>query len=432
MSFKSVLKSNRIFLDPGNTTATTTLTSSYTYTTPASATPIPVTSTSDFKQYGYLIINSVTFYYTGKTSTTFTGVTRISGSTSEFMTGATVTQTYTVPNQIVTEDTGLAGWYVDGAGNQASLRVSDTPVIQPGVIRYTSDTGFQGCISSDPITWVEFNGERGEQGLPGIINGIVEFAYTSPTGYSTSNNAGIIAPGSLNTPVIDGSAAPIYIKPIVSGSTQINGVDIDTTQITDNSDSIVLNPVAQPYTWDLTPHIVTLRTPISATSIKHYGQTEKYTVLADAPVIAGQAVRTVAVGGQLFVEPFTYTNVSELDPYNYTGTTSLGFVGIALESVSGDGILTVNVCSSGIVPVKISPIALPSPPPQYNGSKTVNVPIPGYPCLLNTDGFGFSYSSIGTPSDTKWFEIGSFIESGPVATEGGYVLVKINPRFMSN
>lgn len=430
MSFKSVLKSNRIFLDPGNTTATTALTSDYTYTTPASAIPIHVSSTSDFKQYGYIVINTVTFYYTGKTATTFTGVTKISsGSTSEFMSGTTVTQTYTVPNQISTEDTGLAGWYVDGAGNQASLRVSDTPVIQPGVIRYTSDNGFQGCISTNPeITWVTFDATTGPQGEPGIINGIVEFAYTSPTGYPTSNNAGIIAPGSLNTPVIDGSAAPIYIKPIVSGSTQINGVDIDTTQITDNSDSIVLNPVAQPYTWDLTPPIATLRSPLPATSIKHYGQTEKYTVLAGATIIAGQAVRTVAVGGQLFVEPFTYANVSQLDPYNYTGTTSLGFVGIALETVTGDGILTVNVCSSGIVPIKISNIVVPT---EY-GSKTTNIPVTGYPCLLNTDGFGSCCTNIGTVSESKWFEIGSFIESGYAADSDNYVLVKINPRFMSN
>lgn len=425
MSYKSVLKSNRIFLDPGNTTASTTLTANYTYTTPVSATPIPVTSTRDFKQYGYLVINGVTFYYTGKTVDTFTGITRVSGSTSEFMSGSTVTQTYTVPNQIGTEDTGLSGWYVDGTGNQASLRVSDTPVIQPGVIRYTSETGFQGCTSTEPITWVTFDATTGPQGDPGIINGIVEFAYTSPTGYPTSNNAGIIAPGSLTTPVIEGSAAPIYIKPIVSGSTQINGIDIDTTQITDNSDSIVLNPVAQPYTWDLTPPVTTLRTLISATSIKHYGQTEKYTVLNGETVTAGQVVRVIAIGGQLFIEPFTYSSISELDPYNYTGTTSLGFVGIALDSVSGNGTLTANVCSGGIVPVKISIIAVPT---EY-GSKTANIPITGYPCLLNTDGFGASCTGIATVSGSKWFEIGSFMESGGVATNGGYVLVKINPRF---
>jgi len=426
MSYKSVLKSNRTFLDPGNTTASTTLTAHYTYTTPASTTPIPVVSTSDFKQYGYLVINGVTFYYTGKTVDTFTGVTRISGSTSSFMSGAEVTQTYTVPNQIATEDTGLAGWYVDGAGNQASLRVSDTPVIQPGVIRYTSETGFQGCTSTEPITWVTFDATTGPQGETGIINGIVEFAYTTPTGYPTSNNAGIIAPGSLNTPVIDGSAEPIYIKPIVSGSTQINGIDIDTTRITDNSNSIVLNPVAQPYTWDLTPTVTTLRAPITGTIIKHYGQTEKYTVRDGAVITTGQAVRITTESSQLVIEPFTYSTPSDLDPYNYLASTpSIAFAGIALETVTGDGTLTANVCSGGIVPVKISSSVVPT---DY-GTKSATINRPGYACLLNTDGFSVCCTAINTDSGSKWFEIGSFMESGGVATNGGYVLVKINPRF---
>ena len=351
---------------------------------------------------------------------------RISGTTSSFSIGTEVTQIYTVPNQIATEDTGLSGWYVDGTGNQASLRVSDTPVIQPGVIRYTSETGFQGCTSTEPITWVEFNAIAGPQGDPGIINGIVEFAYTSPSGYPTSNNAGVIAPGSLNTPVIDGSAAPIYIKPIVSGSTQINGIDIDTTRITDNSDSIVLNPVAQPYTWDLTPPVTTLRTPITDTSIKYYGQTEIYTVCDGTTVTAGQAVRIITVSGHFVIEPFTYSTPSDLDPYNYSGTLSIAFAGVALETVVGNGTLTASVSISGIVPVKISSIGVPV---QY-GTKQATINRPGFACLLNTDGFSACCTAIGS-TPAKWFELGNFIESGSIASDNSYVLVKLNPRFMS-
>ena len=184
MSYKSVLKSNRVFLDPGNITATTTLSSNYIV---GPGVPVPVVSTSNFKQAGYIKINNTAvIYYTGKTVTTFTNVTWISGPQS-FTSGMQVSQTYTVPNQTSTEDTGLAGWYIDGASNQASLRVSDSPVIQPGVIRYTTESGFQGCTSTSPITWVEFNAITGPQGEPGIINGIIDFDYKVPTGYTTSN-----------------------------------------------------------------------------------------------------------------------------------------------------------------------------------------------------------------------------------------------------
>jgi len=421
MSYKSVLKSNRVFLDPGNTTAITTLSDSYVV---GPGTPIPVTSTSNFKQAGYLTIGGDSvFYYTGKTVTTFTGVTQISGSAS-FISGIQVSQTYSVPNQVSTDDTGLAGWYIDGASNQASLRVSDSPVIQPGVIRYTATDGFQGCIATDPsIEWVEFNATTGPQGEPGIINGVIEFEYKTPTGYPTSNSAGVVAAESLNTSVTDNTAPPIYLKKIVSGSTAINGEDIDTTRITDNSNSVVLNPVAQPYTWVLTSTTLAMRTPITVSpyTIKHYGQAERYIVRNGITISAGQAVRFVSEAGHLVIEPFTYSSHTDLDPYNIYGSLSIAFAGIALETKTGNGTTTANVCSSGITLVKIG----------TSGSHNATIPMPGFVCILNTDGFGICSTSITTPGN-KWFEIGHFIDSATSATNGTYVLVKLNPHFMSS
>lgn len=424
MSYKSVLKSNRVFLDPGNTTAITELSDSYIV---GSGTPIPVTSTSNFKQAGYLTIGGESvFYYTGKTTTTFTGVTRISGATS-FTSGTQVSQAYTVPNQISTEDSGLAGWYIDGASNQASLRVSDSPVIQPGVIRYTADGGFQGCIATDPsIEWVEFNAITGPQGEPGIVNGVIEFEYKTPTGYPTSNSAGVVATESLNTSVTDNTAPPIYLKKIVSGSTPINGHNVDTTRITDNSDSIVLNPVAQPYTWDVTSSTSDMRTPITVSpdTIKHYGQTEKYIVRAGSTIAAGQAVRFITEDGHLVIEPFTYVTPAVLDPYNnFAGPLSIAFAGIALETKTGDGSITANVCSSGITLVKIGASG------SVYGAPYESLTRAGLACILNTNGFGIA---INAPSSNKWFEIGHFIDSASNAVDGTYVLVKLYPRFMSS
>lgn len=62
-----------------------------------STTPIPVSSTANFSNSGYIIIEQEVIQYTGKTSTTFTGITRgVKGTTNvSHNTGAAVTEAAT-------------------------------------------------------------------------------------------------------------------------------------------------------------------------------------------------------------------------------------------------------------------------------------------------------------------------------------------------
>ena len=191
----------------------------------------------------------------------------------------------------------------------------------------------------------------------------------------------------------------------------------------------MLNPVSQPYTWDLTSTTLAMRTPITVSpdTIKHYGQSEKYIVRAATTVVAGQAVRFVSAGGHLVIEPFTYSSPSDLDPYNNFSILSVAFAGIAVETITGDGSVTANVCSSGITLVKIGASGVPN----VYGIHNATIPMPGFACVLNTNGFGVRCTSINAPGN-KWFEIGHFIDSTSNAVDGTYVLVKLNPRFMSS
>ena len=75
------------FYQNGNTALTGNITN-------VSTTPIPVTSTTEFESSGFIIIGNEIIQYTGKTATTFTGITRGVKSTTNVAhnTGAAVTE----------------------------------------------------------------------------------------------------------------------------------------------------------------------------------------------------------------------------------------------------------------------------------------------------------------------------------------------------
>ena len=56
-------------------------------------------------------------------------------SAGDHSSGDTVSQTKSAINDNNTTDSQLSGWYIDGKTNQASVRVFNSPVILPGVIR---------------------------------------------------------------------------------------------------------------------------------------------------------------------------------------------------------------------------------------------------------------------------------------------------------
>lgn len=152
MSHKSVLNSNRIFIDTGLSNNITTKLTGGVFT---SSNSIFVQDTSNFKNNGVIKIDTEEIYYGSKTSTAFTSLTRAFNNTTkietEITSGTTVNQTYSAVNENNTTDTKLAGWYTDVLSNQVSLRIGNSDVIQPGIIRYNEDNGvMDGCYLIDP------------------------------------------------------------------------------------------------------------------------------------------------------------------------------------------------------------------------------------------------------------------------------------------
>ena len=152
MSHKSVLNSNRIFIDTGLSNNITTKLTGGVFT---SSNSIFVQDTSNFKNNGVIKIDTEEIYYGSKTSTAFTSLTRAFNNTTkietEIASDTTVNQTYSPVNENNTTDTKLAGWYTDVLSNQVSLRIGNSDVIQPGIIRYNEDNGvMDGCYLIDP------------------------------------------------------------------------------------------------------------------------------------------------------------------------------------------------------------------------------------------------------------------------------------------
>lgn len=437
MTHKSLLNFPRIFTDPGtdyqiNTTITTGISDSQ-----DNDFTIDATDTTNFKQSGYITINSETFYYSSKTATTFNNVYRninnLSSPQSHSI-GATVYQSFTAINKANTTDTKLAGWYIDGYSKQASLRVYDAPVIQSGVIRYVEDASnsanskFQGCIrltESGP-EWQDFNATQGPQGDAGGVQTVLEFDHVSnnPLTDNITNSGEVIKTSSIDT----SSETTIEVRKITEGTRTINFSSQTTVEIETNNDSVIINPKQMPYTEDLTSDTTTLK----GSNNKCYGSTQKIYVAVSTTVNKGQVVRyttsTVDSSTYLTVEPFTFDNdnVAQFTKFN-TDNINMAFAGVALETVSStaDTLNEVIICTKGICQIKITD----NFEVTAFDHTTTQVNYMGRPCILNTDGYGFNTAEQLAP-DTNYLEIGTFLETGIQATlPNSYVLINLNPLF---
>ena len=454
MTQRNLLNNNRVFYDPGlNFYITTDLTTNIN----SSVLTIPVADTSDFLSQGYAILGQPGvpsafeyIYYSSKTATSLicpAGGRGVKGTLAQGWTAGVypVSQTRTAPNSIIEEqgDTQFAGWYVTPDTKQASLRVYDSPVILPGVIRFKADPAggnglFQGCIQANTavgVIWQDLNAEKGDTGAPGIINTVLDFVYTGTT---NTSNAGLV----MKTLSANVASTPFEIRPIISSNITINQVSFPACNIETTSTSIIMEPRAQPYSWDFTASLDTLKgTPSTDALINCYGQTYIYCVEPGYTVSKGQAViirpfTNPGVGGTTYlaVQPLIYTNTTELDNYkSAVSGQSLCMVGIAREDAdaSGETSITpglkvpVRVCVDGHVPVKISS----SVPAGFVVNPAVYYT--GRPCLLTRDGFGFNNQTQPVPG-TSVLQIGWFMESGvSTSAAGNYIMVKLAPQFIT-
>jgi len=425
MAYKSVQNCNRVFRDPGAVTIISILDANI--SAMGAVGTITLDSIDDFSQSGYVTIGSEQFYYTGKSGVTLTGVTRAVKGTIASMhsIGDNVLQPRPSPSITQPLTSNLAGWYIDGTTDQASLRVFDSPVIQQGVIRFNPDAGvFQGCVSTDPNpVWQEFNALQGPQGDPGIINAILTYENVDDPSTLTANIGQVMKTLSIDTSITP--VPPVEVRSIVSGETSINGVLIDTLGITQTANELICNPQPVPLTWDMTSMVGTLK-GWDTTNQQAYtwATTARFPVESGNEPVAGQVVVTyVSTGNKLCVKPLSFTNATaNLAPLKVSEPypPNLGIAGICINNPS----ITIPaiIATSGIAQIKLSTNAAP-----YTGMTTSStIPYSGKLCLVNGSGEGINTNSIAIP---PYIQIGAFLETGLIT--GGNVIVRLDPRIVT-
>ncbi len=425
MAYKNVQNCNRVFRDPGNVTIIAYL--DETISASGSVSTITLDTTEDFSQSGYITIGDEMFYYTGKSGMTLTGVTRAVKGTLAAMhnIGATVLQQRNPPSVAPYFNSNLAGWYIDGATNQASLRVYDSPVIQQGVIRFNPTAGvFQGCLETSPsIVWQDFNATQGPQGDPGIINAILTYENVDDPATLTSNIGQVMKTTSINT--LDDPVPPVQVRTIVSGNVSINGHVTDTLAITQTANEIICNPQPTPLTWDLTDTVSELKSWDSTNQQAYtWATTAMFPVESGSIPVAGQVVVTyVSTGNKLCVKPLSFTDAaSNLAPLKVSEPypPDLGIAGICINNP------TINtpavIATTGIAQIQFSTDATPYI--AMTTSSTINYS--GKICLVNGSGFAINTNSAAIP---PYVQIGTFLETGTITS--GNAIVKLDPRIIT-
>lgn len=455
MTQRNLLENNRVFYDPGLNYA---ITSNLMTNVGLSNLVINIDDTSDLQERGYAYLGNIStsyeiIYYSSKTANTIvlpTGGRGVNGTSVQAWnatTYPTVTQYHSAPNSLISSqgDTQLAGWYVTPNTKQASLRVYDSPVILPGVIRFKENANgnggvFQGCtsISSNGVSWVLLNAEKGDKGDPGILDTELSFEYVGTI--TNPSLSGLIIKNT--TPNV--AVSNIEVRPIISANTVINQSSQTTCNIVTTTDNIIITPAPQPYIWDCTANSNVLKgMPGTDTLLNSYGSTHTYLVAPGKVIYKGQVVtiksftNTTAPNDVfMVVEPLTYTNITELDnfkllpPYN-----NLCITGVARETVDASAVTelltsadrkAIRVAVDGLAIIKISTNVDPA---IFIPNNTINYS--GRPCLLSRDGYGFNNQA--TPSALyNYIQIGWFTETGTtIAANGNYALIKLAPQFLS-
>lgn len=443
MSNSNILKCNRVFINHGNDYPITTQLTSAIPSDQNNDFTINVGDTSNFTDSGYVFIGSEKFYYSSKTSTTLLNVYRGLNNTAitEHTIGSDVNQNNTPVNKLV-KDNKLAGWYVNGYSDQASLRIQDAPVIQPGVIRYIEDidnpsnSKFQGCISftSNGPQWNDFNATQGTKGDDGDINEILNFVnlINNSDTYDDLDSGAIIK--STNGVDVGDENHVVEVRRLVSGTRTINFEDNKpTVEIESTDDYVKINAIQHPYTENLLSPITTLK---GNDNNKCYGETTKVYVKPGNTINKGQVVRystyTHSNNIYIVVEPYTYTIIDDVSSLTYkynSAGESVEIAGVALETITsniGDNNLTpILICTRGICQIKITSN-------NTELTSTVQISYVGKPCLMNNDGFGYSLASSDKPNIT-FIELGGFLEvngASDIATANSFIFINLNPKLI--
>ncbi len=350
------MSNKNFFADPGTTS---TLVSYLTSDISSTQSEITLNNASNFPSTGILQIENEIIKYGSKTENTLNECLRGSNNTIEATHSQDVIVTLLPRNSEgpLLTDQVRPGWYKERGNCNLTLRVSDSNLMMKGNVRFNQSTNtFQGYNGTE---WVTFNAEKGDQGDPGQ-SASTQFNFINvPEGVSGINTLGRIyrdkTDNNVNLRTL--RSGTFDINPVMTG---INSMTIDDNNLT--SDYITLTPSPRPYVWDFSTtgqsNISYLKSYLDASKLKAFGTISKWRVKNAANIYAGTAVRVTLDTTQSFptydptsthlvIEPFTYT---ELLQENKAGC---GFLGIALQTVTGDGTRTCEVCTEGITTVKI-------------------------------------------------------------------------------
>jgi hypothetical protein len=261
----------------------------------------------------------------------------------------------TIPQ--INSDTKLAGWYKIDNKNNAALRVYDSNVLLPGIIRFNEKSNlFQGFNGK---TWVDFYGTKGDKGdkgdnfnqvvrfnnMPVDLNNVIKNVECGEV-FKTKIINGVNSGDSSNENIVD-------CRTIISDTFKLNDVVHKSLNIGQSENNIILKSLPQPFTWDLSCVSINDNYLNSDGSLKSYGNIMRFNVEKGISIKRGQFVMSLINNdGDLVIRPVSYKATKSRIPNFYMEPVNV--VGVAIENIVGkSSSQTCRVCISGITSVLV-------------------------------------------------------------------------------
>ena len=320
-------------------------------------------------------------------------------------------------NGIIT-DTKQAGWYqIAPNTSNLALRVNYSNIGLSGEIQLNSTTGtFQGNNGSG---WVTFNATQGVMGPAGkdFTNAINFNNLGSNT--ATSTVVPLASVFSTTYANVSASISNVNIRSLQGGTYIVNSnLSVNSMVLSQNSNIITMTSQPLPYTWNFSNGQNTvpyLKNATTDSSFYSWGQTSNWIVQTGTTVLKGQAVRLTKdslTSSNIVIMPITYTTLTGVNQF----TTPFNILGIATQTVIGNGSNTCSVCTKGITTV----ICTSTPNIASGFSPSNDIPFVGSVGLVGKDAGIFC--NIQEPT-VEYIKAGYFLENGiGLAVNGNYVL----------
>ena len=322
----------------------------------------------------------------------------------------------------ISSDKQQAGWYqVSPNSNNLALRVNYSNIGLAGEIQLNTTSGvFQGSNGS---AWVNFNSTQGPSGPSGKdFTNAINF---NNLGSNTASGS-VVSLGSIFSTTYANVAASISnvnIRSLQGGNYTINSnLSTNSMILSQNSNVITMTSQPLPYSWDFTNGLNTvsyLKNASSDTLNYGWGETSNWIVQTGATILKGQAVRLASdsiSSSNIVITPITFpSSLVGVNQFN----TPFNFLGIATQTVTGNGNNTCIVCNKGVTTVLCTN--------SISGGFTSSTDIPfvGSVGIVGRDGGIFC--NVNQDPTYDYIKAGYFLESGTgMATNGNYVLFYCN------